>query len=187
LEKSKLISWLLENGADPNSKVIGKSNEYETPFSLFSKQFFLILDWRLFEEKVIKDQIFVVLLLRFFDFAGDLRTTTLLYCYEYRESTASHDWKWGISCPIYDRYLRGSLDWIVVIQVNCSWLTQGTIAKRKASECKDEEQILASKYNSVEPEFKVLQIFSQNICLADFRLENFFEDDSVIEKGGKVR
>jgi hypothetical protein len=31
--KNELISWLLENGADPNLTVLGKDGEYETPFT----------------------------------------------------------------------------------------------------------------------------------------------------------
>lgn len=176
-EKSKLISWLLGNGANPNSKIVGMNNEYETPFTQVLKRYFSILDWPHTGWRDLKDQIFVVLL-RFFDFAADLRTTTLLYCYQDQESEFSYRWKWNTNCPTYDRYSKEPLDWIIAIQVNCSWLTWGIIAKRKANECKDEEQILASKCNDVEPEFKVLQIFSRNTHLTDSGLDNYFQDNS---------
>jgi len=172
--KNKLISWLLENGADPNSKVVGRSNEYETPFALVLKQFFSILDWASGKDR--KDQIFV-LLRRFLDFAGDLRTTTLLYCLKGHETTLSHYWKWHTSCSAHGCYMKEPPDWIIVIQVNCSWLTWGIIAKREASKCKDEEKILVSRCNAVEPKFKILQIFSRNIHLTDSGLDNFLEDN----------
>jgi len=176
--KHKLISWLLENGADPNSKVVQRSKEYETPFALFLKLYFAMLDWPHSRWKDVKDQIFVVLQ-RFFDFAGDLRTTTYLYCYKDQEPT-SHHWNWDIFCPRYRVYSKKPKTpaWIIVIQVNCCWLAWGIMAKRKANKCKEEAQILASKYNYLEPKFTVLQIFLGNTHLTDSGLDNFFKGNS---------
>ncbi|KAF8852658.1 hypothetical protein BDZ45DRAFT_763263 [Acephala macrosclerotiorum] len=147
--KNELISWLLENDADPNLLVLGKDGEYETPFTSILKDYFIRIDWDS-ESTYFKDQI-ALGVQRFFDVAVDLRTTTLLYCYvQNRES--SHQWDWGITCP-------NKPSWTIVVQVNCSWLTRAIIAKCEDHGRMNEKHLLALKCDDVEPEFKVLQIF----------------------------
>ena len=145
-----MISWLLENGADPNLTVLGKYDEYETPFTSILKEYFIRIDWVEPHWIYLKDQI-ALGLQRFFDVAVDLRTTTLLYCYVSNER--SDKWEWDIKRP-------HKLGRTIVIQVNCSWLTRAIIAKCKDLGRMDEKHLLKLKCDDVEPEFKVLQIFS---------------------------
>ena len=148
--KSELISWLLENGADPNLTVLGKYDEYETPFTSILKEYFIRIDWVEPHWIYLKDQI-ALGLQRFFDVAVDLRTTTLLYCYVSNER--SDKWEWDIKRP-------HKLGRTIVIQVNCSWLTRAIIAKCKDLRRMDEKHLLKLKCDDVEAEFKVLQVFS---------------------------
>jgi hypothetical protein len=79
--QNKLISWLLEQGADPNLTVVGRNNEYETPFISTLKTYFNLLALRGTLSGVVVTPHVGVALQKLFEFNGDLRATTLIYCY----------------------------------------------------------------------------------------------------------
>jgi hypothetical protein len=179
--QNKLISWLLEQGADPNLTVVGRNNEYETPFISTLKTYFNLLAVR----RTILGEVMTphvgVALQKLFEFNGDLRATTLFYGYrpDLGHSTRDghiHPWYWDFHYPV-PGYPSEIPSWKIVVQVNCSWLLEGIIAKLEVSECKDEKQILESKCYDVKPEFKILQVFSGDTHLSESGLREFSKKD----------
>jgi hypothetical protein len=175
--QNKLISWLLEQGADPNLPVVGRNNEYETPFISTLKTYFILLAMRRSIWREVVTPHVGVALQKLFEFNGDLRATTLLYCYrpDLGYSTRDgriHPWYWDFHYPVLG-YPSETLSWKIVVQVNCSLLLKHIIAKLEVSECKDEKQILESKCYEVKPEFKILQVFSGDTHLSESGLREF--------------
>jgi hypothetical protein len=180
--QNKLISWLLEQGADPNLTVVGRNNEYESPFISTLKTYFNLLATRTTLSGVVVTPHVGVALQKLFEFNGDLRATTLLYCYRPDLGYLTRDgqiypWYWDFHYPVAG-YSSETPSWKIVVQVNCSWLLKGIIAKLEVSECKDEKQILESKCYDVKPEFKILQVFSGDTHLSESGLREFSKKGS---------
>jgi hypothetical protein len=166
--------------------IVGRNGECETPFSLILKENFIgIVSLPGSGWEGLNDQMSVGVQ-RFFDFAGDLRTRTLLYFYKPRGSKPQGSWHppaWDLDVywpvPRGRHYLsQKDMAWIIVIQVNCSWLARAIIANREAKKSRCEGQILALKCGDVEPEFKVLQVFSGKTRLTEPGLDTFFAEHS---------
>jgi hypothetical protein len=181
--QNELISWLLEQGADPNLTVVGRNNEYETPFISTLKTYFNLLALRKTLSGVVVTPPVGVALQKLFEFNGDLRATTLLYCYRPDLGYSTRDgqippWYWDFHYPVLGyTYTSKTRSWKIVQQVNCSWLLKGIIAKLEASGCRGERQILESKCYGVKAEFKILQVFFGDTHLSESGLREFSEKD----------